>query len=34
MPILWTPRTIPELAAVKRLPPEDRRRIWGKCWPL
>ena len=33
MPILWTPRTIPELAAVKRLPPEERRRIWGKCWP-
>ena len=33
MPLLWTPRTIPELAAVKRLPPEERSRVWGRCWP-
>ena len=32
MPLLWTPRTIPELAAVQKLPPARRQEVWGRCW--
>lgn len=33
MPLLLLPSNTPELAAAKRLPPEERKRVWARVWP-
>ena len=33
MPLFWSPRTVPVLAELRRLPAAERDRIWKRCRP-